>query len=91
MKYLTGNRIYVICCFALLGLLIGCRDVNAQVLNPCQYVEFNKSMFDKIDTGNDENFKRIMQQKNQEMVRACVDYETKSLENARNNINRDNY
>lgn len=54
-------------------------------------MNLNADRMYKLDTGDDDNFRRIVQQKNQDLVRACLDYETKLLETRRSDLNRDNY
>lgn len=63
----------------------------ADQFNPCEYMNMNSNVMNKLDVGDDENFRRIVQQKNQEMVRACLDYETKLMQTQHDDLNRDNY
>lgn len=60
-------------------------------MNPCEYMNANANIANKLDTGDDPNFDRIKQMKNRELVIACQEYEIKALEQAKNDLNRDNY
>lgn len=75
----------------ILVLLLFSFKVCAGTFNPCEYVNLNADRMYKLDTGDDDNFRRIVQQKNQDLVRACLDYETKLLDTRRSDLNRDNY
>lgn len=73
-----------------LGVVVA-GQTKAGTMNPCEYMNYNAEQANKLDTGDDDNFRRIVQQKNQELVRACLDYQTKLLEQQRNDLNRDNF
>jgi len=60
-------------------------------MNPCEYMNQNANTIQRLDVGNDPNAREIVQQNNLEMVRACQEYEIKLLNNAKNDLNRDNY
>lgn len=62
-----------------------------QSVNPCEYINTVATNTNQLDTGDDENFERIKQQRNREMVLACQDYEIKRLREAKSDLDRDNY
>ncbi len=55
-------------------------------MNPCEYMNMNANAEHKLDTGNDPNFTRIVQQNNQELIRACQEYEISRLRMERSDI-----
>lgn len=64
----------------MLMLLLGLSfKVRADTINPCEYMNLNATAMNKLDTGNDENFERIKQQNNRDMIIACQQYEIKQL------------
>lgn len=65
--------------------------VYADTLNPCEYMNINANTMNNLDTGADDNFERIKQQNNKQMVIACQEYEIKLLNEAKSDLNRDNY
>lgn len=75
----------------VLVLVIGLNKARADVINPCEYMNITANSMNQLDTGNDPNFERIKQQNNQAIVRACQEYEIKKLDEAKSDLNRDNY
>jgi len=75
------------------GLILGFifTNVHASTINPCEYINLTISNSDKLDVGNDENFERIKQQNNKDMIRACQEYQIKLLDTMKGDLNRDNY
>lgn len=63
----------------------------ASGMNPCEYMNMNAQEANKLDVGNDPNFTRIQQQNNRDLIRACQEYEIKLLNEAKGDLNRDNY
>lgn len=55
--------------------------------SPCDHLP----TYNQVDVGADPNFERIVQQNNRELIVACQQYQIKLYENAKNDINRDNY
>jgi hypothetical protein len=58
----------------LIALLIS-TNINADTLNPCEYMNINGTTANKLDTGQDENFERIKQHNNRELIMECQRYE----------------
>lgn len=77
---------------AIGSIVIGFEPISyADIMNPCEYANMEANNLNQLDTGNDPNFERIKQQNNQELVRACQEYEIKALRNAKSDLDRDNY
>jgi len=76
----------------LLGLTIFIvNPAKASIINPCEYMNMNSEKMNHMDVGHDENFERIKQQNNQELIRACQEYEIKLLNEAKSSLDRNNY
>lgn len=52
----------------------------AGTMNPCEYMNAQVDTINRLDTGNDDNFERMKQRNNQQMVLACQEYEIKRLQ-----------
>ncbi len=85
------HYIYIHCMIGLLALVMYSNGARADNMNPCEYLNMTNNAEHQLDTGNDENFERIKQQRNREIIIACQDYQIKLLETKRNDLNRDNY
>lgn len=58
----------------------------ADQMNPCEYMNLNAEAARKLDVGNDENYQRIVQQNNREIVRACQEYQISKLREQKANV-----
>lgn len=80
--------VVIICIYTIIGIVT---LVHADTLNPCEYMNVNSERMNQLDTGVDENFERIKQQNNREMVMNCQEYEISRIRAARSDLGRDNY
>lgn len=87
----TLGDIFLGMIIAALLLALVTKETQASTLNPCEYMNINAEKMNQLDTGDDENFRRIVQQKNREMIIACQDYQIKQLQQRTADWNRDNY
>lgn len=92
MSYYKGDLIALAVGVVIVALVYFTSTVaRADTLNPCEYMNINAEQANKLDVGDDPNWTRIVQQKNRDMIRACLDYQQKALEERTNDLNRDNF
>lgn len=85
--------LYVVCTIEL-GVILSLAYIpfaHANTINPCEYVNITANNAEHLNTGDDPNFIRIMQQNNRNMILACQEYQIKLYEQRKADLNRDNY
>jgi hypothetical protein len=88
MKISIENKVFLWTLFAgVIVITIAVFQPAHANANPCEYIDQRiRGMQSQMDTGDDPNFTRIVQQKNQDIIIACQDYEIARLREAKNSF-----